>query len=120
MTDRDRAADYAAAVLRFRRLRPDLLPAELFGEPAWDLLLELFVADAEGRRRTGREISRMADVRPTVLSRWLIHLTKVGLIVGDGDGNLDDPLTLSGKALQAIEGMMEHASALQTRIGPST
>lgn len=116
MRGNDRAAAIAATMLEFRRYRSGALPFDLFGEPAWDLLLELFVADADGHRLTGREVSLRSNVPPTVLSRWLIHLTKVGLIVGDGDGKLDDPLTLSGKAFELLERTLERACILQTSL----
>lgn len=108
----DRAAATADAILRFRRVRSEMLPQELFAEPGWDLLLELFVADANGHRLTARDVSDRDNIPPSVLSRWLIHLTQIGFIVGDGDGNLDDLLTLSGKALDVIERVMIRANEL--------
>jgi hypothetical protein len=48
--------------------------------------------------------------------RWLMHLTQIGFIVGDGDGNLDDPLTLSGKALDTIESVMAKADELREAV----
>ena len=109
MQGKDRAALAAADILKVRRARSRFLPPELFHEPAWDLLLELFVADAEGRRLTGRDVSDSADVAPSVMSRWLKHLSKIGLIVGDGTGNLEDELTLSANALGSIEQMLAAA-----------
>ena len=116
MEKRDRAAATADAILRFRRIRSELLPHELFAEPGWDLLLELFVADAHGHRLTAREVSDRDNIPPTVLSRWLIHLTQIGYIVGDGDGNLDDLLTLSGKALDIIEIVLAKASQVRDSV----
>ncbi|RYE98677.1 MAG: hypothetical protein EOO77_36830 [Oxalobacteraceae bacterium] len=112
----DRAAAIAVAMLEFRRARSDALPAELLGEPAWDLLLELFIADARGQRLTGRDVSERSAIPATVLSRWLIHLTRIGFIVGDGDGHLDDPLTLSATGLSSIEQTMTHAHLLQAAL----
>lgn len=113
MQGNDRAAAIAAAMLEFRRGRSETLPPDLFGETAWDMLLELFVADAKGQQLTGRDVSRRSNIPPTVLSRWLIHLTKIDLVVGDGSGNLDDPLTLSGKAFESLEQAMDRASILK-------
>lgn len=106
MHGKDRAASAAANILDVRRARSRFLPPELFGEPAWDLLLELFVADAKGQRLTARNVSGSASVAPSVMTRWLKHLSQVGLIVGDGSGDLDDELTLSAKALGSIEEML--------------
>lgn len=116
MERNDRAATFAAAMLEFRHARADVLPDHLFGEPAWNLLLELFVADARGQRLTGRDVSARSKIPLTVLSRWLIHLTRIGFIVGDGDGNLDDPLTLSGVAMQSLETIIKRSSILQAAL----
>lgn len=109
MQDHDRTARTAAALLGFRRERSRYLPAELFHEPAWDLLLELFVADSEGRRLTGRHVSEKMRVPSGVMSRWLVHLSRVDLLVGDGSGNLDDELTLSGQAFDKLERLLMYA-----------
>ena len=116
MEKSDRAAVIAVAVLEFRRIRSDFLPRELFAEPGWDLLLELFVADANGHRLTAREVGDRNKIPPSVQSRWLIHLTQIGYIVGDGDGNLDDLLTLSANALDVIEAVMVKANELRERV----
>ncbi|WP_198526991.1 hypothetical protein [Sphingomonas sp. Ant20] len=79
-------------------------------------MLELFVADARGRRLTARDVSDRNDIPPTVISRWLMHLTQIGYIVGDGEGNIDDLLTLSGKALDAIESAMAMANSLRESV----
>ncbi len=117
MPTKDSAAELAAAMLRFRRNRTETLSADLFEEPAWDLLLELFVADAEGRSLTGRDAARRGSVRPTVMSRWLMHLDRMGMIVGDGSGDLDDELTLSATALDRMEAAMGHAQTLKSMVG---
>lgn len=77
------------------------------------MLLELFVADANGHRLTARAVGKQNNIPSSILSRWLMHLTQIGFIVGDGDGNLDDPLTLSGKALDTIESVMAKADGLR-------
>lgn len=109
----DRIATLAAAMLDFRRCRSQLLPSELFAEPAWDLMLELFIADAEGRRITARQVVERSHIPPTVMSRWLMHLSKCGLVVGDGSGDLDDLLTMSGPTLTHMESLLEHARTMQ-------
>ncbi len=116
MDKRDRASATADAILRFRRIRSEILPPELFAEPGWDMLLELFVADANGHRLTARDVSNRNRIPPTVLSRWLIHLTQIGFVVGDGDGDLDDLLTLSGRALEAIETVLVKADELREAV----
>jgi hypothetical protein len=116
MIGNDRFANVAEAISNFRHARSRILPAEMFGEPAWDVLLELFVADAEGRRLTGVQVSQRCNISPSVLSRWLRYLSKSGLIIGDGTGDLADPLTLSAEGMLGMERAMAHAYDLQTAL----
>lgn len=110
MIDHDEAANLAAFMLAFRRSRTEELPSSLFGEPSWDILLELFIADARSVRVTGRQISELHRIPTKVASRWLMHLTAEGLIVGDGSGDRDDALTLSGAAIGKMERLLHKAS----------
>lgn len=116
MLENDYAASLANAVLEFRRSRSKILPPELFAEPAWDLLLELFVADAEGRRLTARQVCGRSNIAPTVMSHWLKHLSQSGFVVGDGKGDLDDLLTLSAGMLAKLESLMDPTCQLQATV----
>ena len=113
MEARGRPAVTADSILKYRRIRSEIMPCELCSEPGWELLLELFVADANGRRVTAREVSHRNNIPGNVLARWLMNLTQIGFIIGDGDDNLDDQLTLSGKALDIIETVMAKAAELR-------
>ena len=112
MPANDRASENAAAILAFRRERSKLLPRDIFAEPAWDLLLDLFVADAAGKRITAREVGAKSAVQPSVMSRWVRYLLQVGLVIGTSSSGLDDELTLSAKGFAAIEQMMQRADAI--------
>ena len=113
MKGNDQAAKLAASILRFRQFRGKVLTRDIFGEPAWELLLEVFVADANGEAVTGRMVAERRGVPPAVLSRWLKHLTVQGLIVGDGEGNVDDELTLSGIGMERTELVLLEARILK-------
>lgn len=113
MDSRDDAAALAERILDFRRRRSDLLPDELFGELGWDILLELFVADAKGERLTADQVCERSKAARTVASRWLMYLTEEKLIIGDGDGNLDDPLTLSGDGFAQMERLLADARRIR-------
>lgn len=47
-----------------RRRRDEFFPVGLFGEPAWDLLLSLFIAGDDGRQVPLAEAYRAAKVDP--------------------------------------------------------
>ena len=112
MLGHDKSSELAAVNLVFRRSRSRHLPSEIFSEIAWEVLLEAFIADSEGRQITGREIVSRSATTPAILSQWLRYLSSVELIVGDGSGNLDRRLMLSGAGMQAVESIMEEASVL--------
>jgi hypothetical protein len=108
----DALAELARAILKVRRDRRHDLPSELFGgEYAYELLLVLFVADSHGRRLTGRTALEQIHGTSDVGRRWIEYLTREKLIIGDGDGNLDDTLTLTPRALNALERWLTFAGA---------
>lgn len=71
---------HADAVLTERRQRRDYLPAELFHEPAWDMLLALFVARDERQPMNIKALVSMSDAPVTTSQRWIEHLHKLKLI----------------------------------------
>lgn len=63
-----------------RRLRDAAFPSGLFGEPAWDLLLLLFIAREQGTDRTVAELLRDAELAPGTGRRWIERLARAGLV----------------------------------------
>ena len=97
--------DRARALLAQRRQRDAMAGplADLFGEPGWDILLTLFIAQDRGDAPSGDALRRAMTIRRPVLSRWLTLLARRGLIGAPGadDGGLGTPLALTeaGRAL---------------------
>lgn len=56
------ALEYARSLFRQRRARDAIFSAELFGEPAWDLLLTLYIARCEGHWLSMPALSRSANL----------------------------------------------------------
>ncbi|MES2300775.1 MAG: MarR family transcriptional regulator [Pseudomonadota bacterium] len=69
-----------------RRRRHKFLPADLFGEPTWDILLDLYIAAREERRVPTTSACIGAHVPPTTALRWLRILEARGLIEREDDG----------------------------------
>lgn len=67
MKGNDEAAQIASAILSFRRYCSRALSPNIFGEPAWELLLEVFVADAAGAPMTGKTAAERNDASPNVM-----------------------------------------------------
>lgn len=117
----DALAELARAILAVRQDRQRHLPPELFdGELAYELLLTLFIADSHGIRLTGRTALEKIGGKAEIGRRWIEYLTRQGLIIGDGDGNLDDTLTLTPVALHALERWLANARQTLNRFPRDT
>jgi DNA-binding response OmpR family regulator len=70
----------AMSIYRARRRRSKFLDASLFAEPAWDMLLDLFVASVRGRQVSVTRLCRAADVTEATGLRWIEMLESQGLM----------------------------------------
>lgn len=73
------------AIIRARRRRDQLFGAELFADPAWDMLLDLAAARKEGRPVAVSSLCIAAAVPATTALRWIQTLTAAGLFVRHAD-----------------------------------
>ncbi|MGP7796373.1 hypothetical protein [Sphingomonas sp. CLY1604] len=96
--------DRARVLLAQRRARDAAAGplAEMFGEPGWDILLNLFIAFEAGEAMRPQVVADAIGLRPAVLARWIDVLTDRGLIraiAADPDTPSTLSLTDSGTAL---------------------
>jgi hypothetical protein len=68
-----------------RRLRNKLLPAELFSDPAWDMILDLALAALEHRQVSVSSLCLAANVPTTTALRWIKIMLDQGLLVRTDD-----------------------------------
>lgn len=73
-------AGFAAREYERRTLRSEYFKASLFAEPAWDMLLDLFVAKANGHRISVSSACIASKVASTTALRWLAILEEQGLV----------------------------------------
>ena len=66
-------------IIRQRQLRARFFDGELFGDPAWDMLLDLTAARAEHSRVSVTSLCIASGVPPTTALRWIGQLTEAGL-----------------------------------------
>jgi len=78
-------AGLVRAMIRARRLRDHYLGADLFADPAWDIMLDLFAAQLEQQRVAVSSLCIAAAVPPTTALRWIKSLTDLGLLVRSAD-----------------------------------
>jgi DNA-binding MarR family transcriptional regulator len=78
-------ADDLRAIIRARRMRAKHLPADLFADPAWDMLLDLLQAEIVQHRVPVSSLCIAAAVPATTALRWIKTMTDRGLLLRRDD-----------------------------------
>ena len=74
-------AESVRSIIKARRLRAKYLPADLFADPAWDMLLDLLQAEIVQHRVPVSSLCIAAAVPATTALRWLKTMTDRGLLL---------------------------------------
>ncbi|MCJ2181760.1 MarR family winged helix-turn-helix transcriptional regulator [Novosphingobium sp. 1949] len=74
-------AAFVRKILRQRQLRARFFEGDLFGDPAWDMLLDLTAARKEGKRVSVTSLCIASGVPPTTALRWIGQMVEAGLFV---------------------------------------
>ena len=82
--DRQRAKA-VRRMLRQRRMREQYFPADLFADPAWDMLLDLYTARLERQPVSVSSLCIAAAVPATTALRWIKTMTDAGLFLREAD-----------------------------------
>jgi DNA-binding MarR family transcriptional regulator len=82
--DRQRAKA-VRRMLRQRRMREQYFPADLFADPAWDMLLDLYAARLERQPVSVSSLCIAAAVPATTALRWIKTMTDAGLFLREDD-----------------------------------
>jgi hypothetical protein len=67
-------------IIRQRQMRTRFFDAQLFADPAWDILLDLTAARAERTRVSVTSLCIASGVPPTTALRWIGQMTQAGLL----------------------------------------
>lgn len=112
-----RTSKTVRAIQRARMERSRIFGEDLFSDPAWSILLELYAFALEQRRITISTISRRSKVSLTTVLRWLDALMKKELVQRD-----DDPfdgrmvrVSLTPKGLNAMHDLFATIECVQLR-----
>ncbi|WP_225204465.1 winged helix DNA-binding protein [Novosphingobium huizhouense] len=91
-------------IIRHRQARARFLPADLFADPAWDMLLDLTAAREEHTRVSVTSLCIASGVPPTTALRWIGQMTEAGLLqrLEDETDRRRAFITLTEKAADAI------------------
>lgn len=72
--------DLAKVIYRLRRRRSRHFADKLFGEPSWDMLLDLFIKRVHGERISITSLCIAGAVPPSTALRWIQILVDDGLV----------------------------------------
>lgn len=75
----DQYVAYAKRIKASRILRLTFFDSSLFGEPAWDMMLALYIAQGEGRRVKVSDLYNESGVPATTTLRWVNRLFELGM-----------------------------------------
>ena len=96
-------------VIRARRMRAPYFAEDLFADPAWDMLLDLFAAELEHRRVSVSSLCIAGAVPGTTALRWIGSMVEARLFE-----RYDDPqdrrrafISLSAKARDGMAGYFD-------------
>ena len=81
----DIGAGDVRAIIRARRMRDEYFGKDLFADPAWDMVLDLFAAKLENRNVSVSSLCIAAAVPATTALRWIGNLHEAGLFERHAD-----------------------------------
>ncbi|MEM7701850.1 MAG: MarR family winged helix-turn-helix transcriptional regulator [Pseudomonadota bacterium] len=92
------------SVIAGRQARTRFFDAELFSDPAWDMLLDLTAAHAEGAKVSVTSLCIAAGVPATTALRWLKQMVESGVFerVADPDDRRRAFIELSETSVEAM------------------
>ncbi len=110
----------AEGILASRRLRDDLFGAEMFADPAWDMLLHLFVSGEQGNLVPVSSLCAASAVPQSTALRWIDTLANAGLLDRQLDSK-DGRRILVGLTTEAANLMRLHMRRTRAAImAPAT
>jgi hypothetical protein len=99
-------------VLRQRRMREQYFPADLFADPAWDMLLDLYAARLERQPVSVSSLCIAAAVPATTALRWIKTMTDAGLFLREADPH-DGRRIFIGLAEAAFDSLARYFEAFE-------
>jgi DNA-binding MarR family transcriptional regulator len=111
----------AERLLQQRHARSRFLPPSLFHEPAWEILLSLFVAQRRGKTLNVKHLVDEVDAPVTTSQRWIDTLAHMKLVQRFADPNdrRRIELSLSDTAVLAVERYLQwHLDPANSRLAP--
>ena len=110
-------AKWLREVIRARSRRSVYFSSKLFSDPAWDLLLNLYLAELRQLRIAVTDLGSLAGIPLTTVLRWIDALMKEGLIVRQKDP-YDARRVFVGLTNVGSDAMRNYCESLPTMVAP--
>ena len=107
----------ARQILHRRRMREKEFKSVLFAEPAWEMLLELFVQETSGAAITLTQLVAQSRIPASTVLRWVRFLERDGMVVvrQHPTDHGSDFIELSSTATQNLERYLAAAAGIKQR-----
>ena len=91
-------------MIRTRAMRTELFDSSLFSDPAWDILLDLFLAELEDRKRSLVDLTESTHAPQSTVARWLVALENCDLVLtrNDETSSMDLDVKLTSGAVERM------------------
>lgn len=102
-------------ILKLRQARQNIFGERLFGEPAWDMFLQLYASTLCGKKECISSLCLASGVPSTTALRWIVHLDRDGWIEKHADP-FDRRRTFvrpTQKGLEAMDRFFDHPYFVQ-------
>ncbi|MEJ5978031.1 winged helix DNA-binding protein [Novosphingobium sp. PS1R-30] len=109
----------ALAWVAARQARNRVLDSSLFADPAWDILLDLYICHAQDVRGTISDACIASSVPATTALRWISILESRDLVTRSRDpkDRRRTFLNLSAQGVRKMEEALDGASASDAKLG---
>lgn len=99
----------ACRILEFRRSRATFLNAAMLGEPAYEMLLCLYVSEGAGDPMTPARLAELTDVPHSSALRWIDYLVDKELVTREAhpSDRRATVIDLTPKGKQALDALLQ-------------
>ena len=96
-----------------RRQRANIFPPSLLGEPGFDILIGLYVAEAAGQALSTKQVCSMSPVPTTTAQRAIVELERLKLVSRReaGEDRRRTMVQLTGEGCAMVDRYLETLNA---------
>lgn len=101
--------DHIQSLLLVRRARESVFGQDLFSDPAWDILLELYAASLTGRSVTLADLATAVRAPVPTIARWIAALKERSLVElsSDPPGSPNLRIGLTAEGSRKMKGLAD-------------